>query len=277
MKIIDVHTHAFPDPVAVKAVPTLEGKSGVKARGEGTIASLLASMASSGISASVVGSIATKPEQSAKITAWSVDVQKNLPSIIPLGSIHPAGDWKTDLDAVKKAGLTGIKLHPYYQDFIVDDDRMLKIYGYSQKLGLFILFHAGFDIGYEHYDCASPKRFYNVWKSLPGLKAILAHMGGWLVWDEVLEHLPGTGYYLDTSYCDGFIAPGQLSSLLKIWPKDRLCFGTDFPWTGQKEAAGLVEKWGLSPEEREGVFGSNFVRFLGEAGSVETAKRLSLS
>jgi predicted TIM-barrel fold metal-dependent hydrolase len=270
MTIIDVHTHAFPDAVAPKAMPRLEESSGVRAVGDGTVASLVASMAASGVSGSVVASIATRPEQSAKITAWSAEVRQRHPSVIPFGSVHPDGDWSKDLAAVKAAGLAGVKFHPYYQDFTVDDDRMLEIYERVRDLGLIALFHAGYDVGYERYDCANPKRFLAVWNRVHGLRAVLAHLGGWHVWDQVLEHLPATGFYIDTSYCDGFIAPGTLSDLLKAWHPDRVLFGSDYPWTDQAGAVGRVGAWGLPPRETEKILGLNFLELLRGTGVLWT-------
>ena len=57
-KIIDFHTHAFPENVAARAIPALEKAGHVQAYTDGTSAGLLASMSRAGIDKSVICSIA---------------------------------------------------------------------------------------------------------------------------------------------------------------------------------------------------------------------------
>ncbi|MDT8335968.1 MAG: amidohydrolase, partial [Desulfurivibrionaceae bacterium] len=85
--IIDFHAHAFPDKVAATAVPALAAKGKVTPCLDGTIASLLASMAGSGVDKSVLCSIATRPGQFDSILAWSKEIRSE--RIIPFPSFHP--------------------------------------------------------------------------------------------------------------------------------------------------------------------------------------------
>lgn len=45
----------------------------------------------------------------------------------------------------------------------------------------------------------TPERILNLWKHIQPEKLILAHMGGWKMWDEVEEKLLGLPFYLDTA------------------------------------------------------------------------------
>ena len=54
MRIIDFHTHAFPDPIAARAMPQLEAEGNIEAALDGRLASLLRSMDAAGIDAAVV-------------------------------------------------------------------------------------------------------------------------------------------------------------------------------------------------------------------------------
>ena len=67
MRILDAHTHAFADAIAARAIRQIEQMGNIQARLDGRIAALLASMDAAGIDASVVLTIATKPEQTAII------------------------------------------------------------------------------------------------------------------------------------------------------------------------------------------------------------------
>ena len=62
-KIIDIHTHAWPEKIAQKARENLEELFKVKLQGEPTINTLLAYMDKNAIDASVVCAVATRPEQ----------------------------------------------------------------------------------------------------------------------------------------------------------------------------------------------------------------------
>ena len=121
MQAIDFHTHAFPDTLAERAVPLLESETeNATACLDGKLASLLASMDRAGIVTSVVASIATKPTQWESILRWSASIASS--KIIPFASVHPADPEALDhLEQIREAGIRGIKLHPYYQEFDVDE------------------------------------------------------------------------------------------------------------------------------------------------------------
>lgn len=50
-----------------------------------------------------------------------------------------------ELDRIKALGLKGVKLHPDYQRFLVDDPRCIPIYEKISRLGLITVFHTGLD------------------------------------------------------------------------------------------------------------------------------------
>ena len=88
--IIDFHTHAFPDPVAQYAIPTLEQKAGVVAAGNGTVDDLRASMDRSGVDRSVVCPIATRVDQVPSINRWALGLRDG--RLIPFGTLFPGMD-----------------------------------------------------------------------------------------------------------------------------------------------------------------------------------------
>ena len=140
--IIDFHVHCFPDELAARAVPALAECAGINYRLDGTIGNIKESMKKSGVDKSVILSIATKPGQTQRINTWSAEIQSD--EIETFGSIHPDyPDWKNELRRIKELGLKGIKFHPEYQDFYVDEKRMYPIYEFAFKLNLIIVFHAG--------------------------------------------------------------------------------------------------------------------------------------
>jgi hypothetical protein len=88
--VFDVHTHAFPDKLAASAIPKLEA-AGVwlspKATFDGTVSGLLGSMDRAGIRRAIICSVATRPEQTTRITDWSLSVASD--RIVPFASVHP--------------------------------------------------------------------------------------------------------------------------------------------------------------------------------------------
>ncbi len=86
--VIDIHTHAFPDHLAPRAVAQLQAETeDIQAVLDGTTSDLLRSMDRAGIDASVVASIATRPEQFEPILRWSAAIRS--PRLLPFPSVHP--------------------------------------------------------------------------------------------------------------------------------------------------------------------------------------------
>lgn len=255
-RLIDTHTHAFPGFLAAKALGFLAEKSGTEPRRDGTVESLAASMDAAGIEASVVCSIATEPRQFEGILAWSKQIASS--RIIPFPSIHPASSEAADeIDRIAAGGFRGIKMHPEYQEFHIDDDTLAPVYERLESRGLIVLFHAGYDIGFPDSDRSSPARIAAVQGSFPGLRVIASHLGGYRRWEEALEHLVGSGVYLDTSYVMGHIPDGLLGNILLGHREDRLLFGSDTPWMGQKESIAWIRSLQLPPRREELLLGLN--------------------
>ncbi len=230
--IIDFHTHAFPDKLATRAVAFLERQGAIRAALDGTVGALLASMDRAGIAAAVVCSIATDPGQFGSILRWSTAVAG--PRLFPFPSVHPAAaDPAGEVGQIAAAGFRGVKLHPEYQDFHVDDPALDILYRALEKAGLIVLFHAGHDIGFPDSDRAAPNRLLAVHRAFPDLKIVASHLGGFRRWEEVAANLLGCEIWLDTSYTIGHIPSGLLREILLGHRPDRLLFGTDSPWTDQ--------------------------------------------
>ena len=157
MKIIDVHTHAFPDFLAEKAISVLSESAYTSPYHNGTINGLIKAMDKAGVYQSWVQSIATNPEQAKNILVWSLKIRSD--RIIPFISVHPEDINYTEiLDEAKDNGIKGVKLHPHYQGFNIDDDGVLPFYETILKKGFILLFHSGKDDAFLKFDNASATR-----------------------------------------------------------------------------------------------------------------------
>jgi hypothetical protein len=158
MMVTDFHAHAFPDALAERAIAVLDAETDeVDACLDGRLSSLLTSMDKAGIDRAVLCSIATKPAQFDPILAWSRQIASE--RIIPFPSIHPRDPNAVKrVDTIADAGFQGIKFHPYYQDFDLDDDGMFPVYERIRDRNLLVTFHTGFDIAFPRIRRADPKR-----------------------------------------------------------------------------------------------------------------------
>ncbi len=260
--IIDFHVHCFPEEIAERAVATLAEKADIPSRSDGTVAGIKASMKKAGIDKSVVLSIATKPQQSKKITQWAESVQDD--SIIAFGSIHPdSTEWKDEMKRICEAGLKGLKFHPEYQDFYVDDPKLFPIYEKAAEMGLIIMFHAGVDLGFQPPVHCPPFRLKKVVRTFPGAKIVAAHMGGYDSWDDVERYLAGESLYLDTSFSLDKMSREQFERLVGTHGWERLLFATDSPWKDQSEEVRILRGMNLSDKVLQAVSSGNAAKLLG--------------
>lgn len=239
--IVDFHTHCFPDHLAQAAVTTLSDRCGIPCYTDGTEDSLRASMERAGITHSVLCSIAVKPGQSAKTNAFAARFlrqgQRGGTRIVPFASVHPLEeDWREILKGVSEAGFRGIKLHPDYQRFYVDDPSLKPFYREIARLGLVVLFHAGRDLGLPEPVHATPARFANSMDLLEQCTTVIAHMGSYRYEREALDSICGRNVYLDTSYSLGRMDKDTAKRIFSRHTPDRLLFGSDSPWTEQSSA-----------------------------------------
>ncbi|MBQ9082363.1 MAG: amidohydrolase family protein [Clostridia bacterium] len=262
--IIDFHTHAFADPIAPKAMASLcTASHGLYTPcTDGTVKGLLNNMAQWGIDHSVIQPVATKPSQIFTINQWAKGLCGE--RLTSFGAFHPhTDDYKRDIDLVVSLGLKGIKLHPEYQQFQVDDPAMLKMYDYALSKGLILLFHAGNDPAFQPPMHSNPRRFADVAREMRGGVIVAAHLGGNGQWDEVERELAGTDVYMDTSM--GFFEYGaeQFLRIVKKHGVDKILFGSDAPWSRAKEEIEAVRKLPLTDAEKDAILGGNAMRLLG--------------
>ncbi len=259
--IVDIHTHAFPDAIADRAMARLQEEGHFQAALDGHIATLLRSMEEAGIDRSVVVSIATKPDQFGPILRWSEEIRSE--RLIPFPSIHPADrEALAHIDAIADAGFKGIKLHPYYQDFTIDDPAMDPLYRRMAERGLRLVAHTGFDIAFPRRRIADPRRIRRVVDRHPDLIFIATHLGAWADWSETRRWLIGRPIYLEVSFALPYMTPELAVSMLTEHPADYLLFGTDSPWISQAETLAQVRALGLPADREAALLGGNAVRLL---------------
>lgn len=259
--IIDIHTHAFPDNIAKIAIPALEREGNIKAYLNGTVNDLLESMDRSGVEQSVLCSIATRPEQFAPILAWAKEIRSE--RIIPFPSLHPEDpDLLEHLQLIHDEGFKGVKMHSYYQDYLLDDPRLFDLYEKMGELGTILVIHAGYDIAFPRIRKADPQRILDVCRRFPKLKMIATHLGGWDEWADVRALLTGEPIYMEISFALDFLDQNRLRDILLNHPPEYLLFGTDSPWTDQATTLKMLAKLDLPQVLFDQIIGGNARRLL---------------
>ena len=262
--IIDIHAHIFPDELAPKAMRVLtEGIDNLYPPvSDGTTAGLLKNMDDWGIDISVIQPVVTKQSQMRGVNEWVAGVCSD--RLVGFGGIYPhTDDYKRDIDLVVSLGLKGLKFHAEYQDFIVDDGYMLKIYDYALSKGLILLHHAGFDPAFPPPFRSSPRQFANIARAMQGGIIIAAHLGGHEQWDDVENYLAGSNVYLDTAMGFEYFKGDQFLRIAEKHGTDKILFGSDAPWSNARTEIEHLQATALPQESIDAVLGGNARKILG--------------
>ena len=268
-KVIDVHTHTFPEKIAAHALEVLSHNSHTRPFSDGTVRGLRASMSESGVTLSVIQPVATRPEQVRNIndTAMKINAGESA-GIISFGGIHPDfSDWNAELSRIHENGIIGIKIHPVYQGVPVDDERYVRILARAGELGLIVMI---------------PERIVRAIDMAGGnVRVILAHMGGWRCWNDAVRLFTGRkNVYIDTAFSlgkfvpngDGYYSGGdecmmlrddEFVKIVRAFGSERVLFGTDSPWASQSDCVRAVMSLELSDDEKKNILCGNALKFLG--------------
>lgn len=272
--IIDFHAHAFADDLAPRAISRLEQMARTSARLDGRISSLLASMDRAGIDRAVLCPIATKPTQFEGIRRWARAMQAAHPRLTFLLSIHPTDPEALDrIDQTAAEGFCGLKFHPYFQDFVLDDERLFPLYERIASRGLLAVFHTGFDMAHSLERRADPARVRRVADAFPSMKLIATHLGGWRDWTEARKWLIGRPIFLETSDSLAELPPAEARAMLMDHPADRILFGTDSPWADPSEELARWRALNLPEDRLAAALGLNAARLLGIPSGPAAARR----
>ncbi len=275
--VIDFHNHFYPDKIAQKAIDKLSTDADIIAYTDGTLQGLSDDIKNAGYDLGVVLPVATAPKQVEGINTRAIQVQEQFPNLISFAAMHPDYEnYKDEIFRIKELGLKGIKFHPDYQETFFDDDKMLRILDEAFKNDLIVVVHAGIDIGLPNPVHTGIEQILNVLDIFKdrAQKLVLAHTGGWGLWDEVYEKIAGRNVYMDISFSLGttikksngkiqkLIEDDMLMKIVKKHGVDKILYGTDSPWGDHKMMLDKFMTLPFTKEEQDKILYQNAKKLL---------------
>ncbi|MEG2044857.1 MAG: TatD family hydrolase [Clostridia bacterium] len=257
-KIIDFHTHVFPDKIAQKAVYSISDfYSFPRERAfKGNIEELVSLAKSAGVDYVVTCSTATTKKQVESINTWIATLKSD--TVFPLGTLHPEySDIEGEVERIIALGLYGIKLHPDFQEFNIDDEKAENIYKIVGDR-LPILIHTGD----TNLDYSAPKKLAKMADKYPNVRFIAPHLGGYSRWDEVNKYLIDKNVWFDTSSALEFMEPERATEIILKHGCDKVFFGTDYPLCSQADALLRFNKLALTESQKNDILFNNVNSFL---------------
>jgi predicted TIM-barrel fold metal-dependent hydrolase len=261
--VIDVHTHVWPDRIAKVA---MGGRShGLEARGDGTISGLSASMRESGVDRSVIFGISEKAETVDRVHEFVGAQDPDL--FIPFGSVHVGLSPQENLASLRRYGMRGVKINTLFQNFRLDDPRLLAI---LSALGaeLPVIVHVGEGGDAEANSRCTISMVVDLARKLPDLRLIACHLGGYRQIDLAEAEVIGLPVFLDTSWPPslGALDPARVRALIERHGPERVIFGSDWPMADPATEVAAVHALGLAEAHERAVLGGNLARLLGIDG-----------
>lgn len=250
MRIIDFHTHIYPDPIAHKAAASIRDFYDIRdVELDGTVEALLRHGDKAGIDRFVVLPVAMNPKQNAHINDFIISRVAEQPRFVGFGTIHAATENITDeVQRVMDLGLRGIKMHPDFQLFNIDDERLFPVYEMLQDK-IPVMYH----MGDQRYDFSHPARLRHVLELFPKLQVVAAHFGGYSMYETGYEYLHDTNCFFDISSSIMFMEDGIPETYIRKFGAERMLFGSDFPlWNPAEEVQRFLDLK-LTQDEREQI------------------------
>jgi predicted TIM-barrel fold metal-dependent hydrolase len=235
-RYVDAHTHLHPPRLFVAIRRWFDEHTDWRLRGPTEPAEVAAALRAAGAERFVFFSYAHRPGIARSLNRWLRETAAALPDGIPLGTVHAGDDDPVGIaeEACGAFGFAGLKLHIQVQRFHPDDPRMLDVYSRLVELGRVLVIHVG--TGPHWNEFTGVGRFARVLERLPGLRAVICHMGAFETRAclRLLDRYPRLG--LDTTMAltpastpfTG-IDPGVVRDEDLVRYADRILFGSDFP------------------------------------------------
>lgn len=261
MPILDFHAHIYPDAIAKRASDVIGEFYDIPMAHDGTLGALLEAGDKAGITQYVVHSVAVTWERAAKINNFiAKSVAAHPDTLLGFATMHPAHpEMEKELERAMDMGLRGVKIHPDFQHFHIDDKEAYPMYEWLA--GRYpLLVHTGD----WRYDTSRPDRMAKVLSDFPKLRVVCAHLGGWSQWKEAYRVLSGyENAWIDTSSSLYALSPEEAREIISHYNMDKVLFGTDYPMWDPGEELDRFHALGYEKNAEMRILYENGARLLG--------------
>ena len=227
MHIIDFHCHIYPEAIAEKAAQSISDFYALEGgHMDGKVSTLLEKGKEAGVSRFVVLPVGMRPDKVRHVNDFILSEVAKHDNFIGFGTVHAEMDSLADeAQYIIDCGLHGIKMHPDFQRFPIDDHRLDPLYEtIAGKIP--VMLH----MGDQRYDFSHPTRLRRVLERFPKLQAVAAHFGGYSMYETAYEQLHDQeNCIFDVSSSMMFMDEGVAEKYIRMYGTQRMVFGTDYP------------------------------------------------
>lgn len=260
-KIVNAHCHIYPEKIASKAVLGIRDFYDLDMSLNGKLDDLIRDGNEVGVTHYLVHSVATTPKQVKSINEFIADAVNSHPDIFTgFGTLHPdSEDIQADFDYLIELGLKGVKLHPDFQQFAMNEERAFRIGEVVSKADVPMLVHCG-DYRYNY---SNPEHIKPFLERFPEITFIGAHFAGWSIWKDATRELSGfENLYVDLSSSLYALSAEEALTLIHAYGADKVLWGTDYPMWESKSEMEYFNKIDLTDKERSKILYENAAKIL---------------
>jgi predicted TIM-barrel fold metal-dependent hydrolase len=184
-------------------------------------------------------------------------------------SVQPgARELENEIERCQAAGLRGLgELFPDGQGFdIGESSQTAALAGICTERGLPVLFHVNEPVGHQYAGKTNTslcqiERFI---ENSPGLKIVLAHWGGGLLFYEAMPKMREKcrNVYYDTAATPFLYQPVIYRAACALGLAEKILFGSDFPLLPPSRYMEGLEASGIPAHDRELILGGNAEKIL---------------
>ena len=210
---------------------------------------------------------------------WLAEQIKGNDRLVGFGTVNfNKSNLEDEVKRIIDLGLKGIKMHPPYQEFVIDGPEAGRVYSMAQDAGLFISFHSG--MHWHRLRDNNVLLFDEVAWNYPKLRFSLEHIGGYHFFKDALAVMCNNSrgafdrvYAGWTTIRDKY-GPGgwsltdeQLETVIFQTGEDRSIFGLDFPYCKKEDIKWDIDRinnLNISKECKEKILGGTLAKILNE-------------
>ncbi len=261
-RVMDAHTHIYPERIAERAVDALGKFYDFVPEGDGTYGDLL----KQGADGFILLCVATNPGQVTKVNDYVAEklteARRNGIEAHAFAGIHQDfADKTAELERCRRLGFEGVKIHPDIQGVHITDPRFCEVYEWLNDRKMAITFHVGDDR--PEYPFSKPAEVLIIAEKYPDLRICASHMGGYKEDDRSCALLAGVpNVFVDISSSLWHMTPERAEYLVRLFGDDKVMFGTDYPVKRMEGELERFEKLRLPSSSLQKIFWDNAQRFL---------------